>query len=83
MKQIAAIAACLLAAGSSWAQQPPSAQTPSADPQRFQQTKQRLQERIQQRIEGLQKSKTCVDQAQDEAALRACFPRRQGRGTQK
>ena len=85
MRKLTAIAACSLALALPFvpasAQQPAPADPPSkADPQRFAQTKQRLQERIQQRIDDLQKNKSCVDQAQDEAALRACFPRRQGRG---
>jgi uncharacterized protein YdeI (BOF family) len=42
--------------------------------QKFQEMKQRLLDRIDQRINTLQDAKSCVDQAQDPQALKACRP---------
>ena len=46
--------------------------------QRFEEVKQRAEQRIQERIADLQSRLTCVQNAQDAEALRACFPRRSG-----
>jgi CHASE1-domain containing sensor protein len=44
--------------------------------QRFDEVKQRTEQRIQDRIADLQGRLTCVQNAQDPEALRACFPKR-------
>lgn len=46
--------------------------------QRFDEVKQRTEQRIQDRIAYLQGRLTCVQNAQDPEALRACFPKRSG-----
>jgi len=45
---------------------------------RFEDVKQRAEQRIQERIADLQSRLTCVQNAQDPDALRACFPQRGG-----
>ena len=49
---------------------------PTPDPQRFKQTKDRYVQLIDQRMAALQRAKTCVQNAQDEKALRECRPER-------
>jgi len=49
---------------------------PQQDKQRFEEVKQRTEQRIQDRIADLQSRLTCVQNAQDPDALRACFPQR-------
>jgi len=44
--------------------------------QRFEELKQRTERRVQERIADLQGRLTCVQNAQDPEALRACFPQR-------
>jgi uncharacterized protein YlxW (UPF0749 family) len=51
---------------------------PQQDEQRFEDVKQRTEQRIQDRIADLQSRLTCVQNAQDPEALRACFPQRAG-----
>lgn len=48
------------------------------DQQRFEEVKQRTEQRIQDRIADLQSRLTCVQNAQEPDALRACFPQRTG-----
>src|SRR5271170_698036 len=50
--------------------------------QRFQDRKQRILDRIDRRINTLQDAKSCVEQAQDPQALKACRPQRNEEGDQ-
>ncbi len=80
---IGAIAAALVSFGA--VAQQDGAQTggqaaPQQGQQRFEEVKQRVESRIQERISDLQSRLTCVQNAQDPDALRACFPQRAGSG---
>ena len=57
-------------------QQPPQGGQGQFDPQKFQERKTRVLEGIDRRIDTLQQAKSCVQQAQDPQALRACRPER-------
>ena len=48
--------------------------------ERFEGVKQKIAERIQDRIGKMQERLSCVQNAQDPDALRACMPERNGRG---
>ncbi len=78
-----ALAAILVAAVSSLAlaQQgaAPSAK-PQDDSQKFDQTKARLLKTLDQRVDRLQKLRSCVNDAKDAEALRACRPPRERGG---
>ncbi len=50
---------------------------PKDDAQRFAQTKERLLKALDARIDRLQKSRSCVNDAKDADALRACRPQPQ------
>lgn len=60
--------------------QPPQGGPVQVDPQKFQERKDRILQGIDRRIDALQQAKSCVQQAQDRAALRACRPERRERG---
>jgi len=56
----------------------PFAAVAQQDQPSFEEVKHRAEQRIQDRIADLQSRLTCVQNAQDPDALRACFPRRSG-----
>jgi len=74
------IVAMLLVTGSVWAQVPPEQSPPGQPPQGqrgpgggdFAQRKEAVLQRMQTRLQNLQNAISCVQAAQDPAALRSC-----------
>lgn len=76
MKKILFVASAVLISSTAFAQQQngsPGEQGQNRQ-QKFQEIKQRMLDRIDQRINTLQDAKSCVEQAQDPQALKACRP---------
>ncbi len=78
---LAVILVAVFASHPAFAQQGAAPQAkPQDDSQKFDQTKARLLKNLDQRIDRLQKLRSCVNDAKDSDALRACRPPRQKGG---
>ena len=77
-----ALSLLLLPAAFAVDQKQPQTEQKGDQAQKFQENKQRILERMDQRIAALQKARSCVAQAQNKDAAKACRPEHEHEGCQ-